>query len=453
MAAELKEIKNLLIVGPSQHGKSSFANFLHQGRVTKYTERKFAAGNGIEKCTLTPDFVMMNYTYDIKGTISNSTKTIPNICIIDTPGLQDTEGKDLDVLKELLRFSKKYQKEGVHGLCYVARYKVPLKPEFFETMRYYSELFSEVSRNNSSLIITGVPCTPDDVDFEESNGFNVSAEVKKIYESVSQALGYRIPFLHIDSLPRDLITLNHAKSVRNTVLLSLDQKRSSDIRIIKIPKPPQWLIEDNKEIQNLAGLREGLVKGIEIASVSLTNVTQKLSQKKEKKNTWEQELDRRRIFINDNQDGSICQFSQNYDDEWHFLYRASRAVAFETNFIITSVTVTGGELETTALRDRSFEGIVSRGLWANLNATIRAFALKSEYFREKLMRSELKIEELTKLLENVVIEIDELSNSDTSISEKLGKLNDEFDSLESRIKILSRRYIKIDDAIIRLGGV
>ena len=106
--AEVDRIeRNILLIGPSQNGKSSLANFLTLGRSLKDKEEPpFPIGNGLKSCTDTWNSKMTNWYYkylppdvvnqvdiykDKEKARSHLKIKVCKIRIIDTPGTGDTD--------------------------------------------------------------------------------------------------------------------------------------------------------------------------------------------------------------------------------------------------------------------------------------------------------------------------------------------------------------------------
>ena len=160
-------MKNLLLVGETGAGKSSFANYVSG------IEDAFEVSDDAEACT--------------KETIRKISRLDPEIAIVDTPGLQDSSGADSIHYEQMLQVIK--EMKDLHFILVVLNFTCP---RFTSSIQHMIKFLCNVFPKNFAHHV-GIIFTHYDHDYQvkiskkkkdpRENRQNV---IKKIIELISQ---------------------------------------------------------------------------------------------------------------------------------------------------------------------------------------------------------------------------------------------------------------------------
>ena len=144
----------ILLLGPTQVGKSSVANFLINSIVND-GRNKLAVGDGTESCTQQPQCESFTYTYQVnmeEKVTSLIYSTPPSLTVhlqyaefsvIDTAGAGDSEEKDPENMVELYKYLLEENIE-ISCVVLVVRYPTLADRQYKSIINLYKKMLSTV---------------------------------------------------------------------------------------------------------------------------------------------------------------------------------------------------------------------------------------------------------------------------------------------------------------------
>lgn len=195
----MQKMFNLILIGETGTGKSSFGNF------ALGIENGFEVSDDPESCT--------------KDTIRKISQIDPEISIVDTPGLQDSKGRDRIHYEKMLKIIK--QMESLHFILIVLNFTCP---RLTSSLKYMIKFLCNVFPKNFAHHI-GIVFTHYDHDYQMKINKNKSDPrekrkklIKETMELISQTTNEELflgpPVYYLDSYIDD----NNSKEELNRLI-------------------------------------------------------------------------------------------------------------------------------------------------------------------------------------------------------------------------------------------
>jgi len=189
---DLKEVeKTILLLGSTGNGKSTLSNFLYY---------PYWYGKNKIFFPIADDNKPKTQKCSIKSKKSSFKNNKLKLNIIDTPGLNESDVKDIEHILDLLDVIKKLNSIDLVIICVRFDFKIDVQTKY--TLDYYTKLFNGSLNKNILVAITNVSYTRNELRKrkfgnvnEDQNAKNILTETKKLLN-----IDFDIPFVLIDSM-------------------------------------------------------------------------------------------------------------------------------------------------------------------------------------------------------------------------------------------------------------
>jgi len=189
---DLKEVeKTILLLGSTGNGKSTLSNFLYY---------PYWYGKNKIFFPIADDNKPKTQKCSIKSKKSSFKNNKLKLNIIDTPGLNESDVKDIEHILDLLDVIKKLNSIDLVIICVRFDFKIDVQMKY--TLDYYTKLFNGSLNKNILVAITNVSYTRNELRKrkfgnvnEDQNAKNILTETKKLLN-----IDFDIPFVLIDSM-------------------------------------------------------------------------------------------------------------------------------------------------------------------------------------------------------------------------------------------------------------
>lgn len=473
--------KIILLIGPSQNGKSTFANFLVRG-CSLYNQEAiiFPIGTGIEECTKNWDSRTIDWTdfsEEFKDKENASSEKITKNCtirIIDTPGTggtdEDNEEKNMQLIFDgLLKIRKSGQQKLSFVLLFV-KYPQLLTNQLKRNIEFYKKMIPEIMNSNLILIITHVKQSKNWIAGQMIGG-RPAPEVlfNKIREEVQQLMGLANNVLMMETIDSFCSSGSeeekHAIGVRMRILNKCTDVNTPGVSLntLRLPKTKQILDKDKLEIIRLQSERIGIIRSIEQFKRQISEITTNLIEiTKRIKNTESQleesesELKRLNTFdLIEIKNKSIapekcckfnccicccCCFSTCFSLWLNY------PINITASFPIRKTNLSKGfVLDNTHTNENHIGGRVIGPFWSKSVLTVQVYTYKKDQHRDDITRLENEIDSLTKDMNLHNEQLQKKSQEASKLETSLETFQNRVTEIDETIKCLSSEYISLAD--------
>ena len=459
--------RNILLIGPSQNGKSSLANFLFSGQALDQKEKPdFPIGNGIESCTdrlstkptlwlyryLPPELANNENVIKDNETVIKNQKTKCYIFkIIDTPGIGDTDeeseqAKMQEIYENLLNIRK--SPCPLSMVLLVIKYPSLLNKQLERNITFYRYMLPNMMGSNFFLILTHVERNEHWVKTQMKGGKKNPADIVKTFSDEVQKImgnGFLLTTETIDTMcDSDSEEEKNAQYVRDRIFETCISAPRINLNFIRLPKTILQLNQDKQEIERLLGEKQGIVKGINLMESKLSEKTKQINEQSTKMQELEQTIKEKQNELNEKDNENHHQFlNQTFTNKWHFLYRWQSKTEFDiqSKYPIKSKIVVGGNAIYIIDEEKHIQGRLYSPFWKDLNCHLNLFTLKYIYFEEDIKQLNVILPILKKEFDSIKTQFNDKSGEAVKFEKQLFSFRENINDIDRKIKILSLDYI------------
>jgi len=441
----------VLLIGNSQAGKSSLANFLIEG--CKPMKKYFNIGTGFESKSTTVELKFTTWKCRPKGW---EKPLLAKIGVADAPGLMDSKNRDETVLYQLYSFLKELKRKQIKISTIILVIKFPslLDQNYYNQLKVYKDVFKEHMVNNLILAITNVKTSSEWIQEQEFSGINPQQIIENIKKQVISTLNlsHDLTCIQINSIPFSKSDLNHAVSIRDMIFERSIMSPLYEFNEIMLTKPLKWRIEDIKEIENKRIERDALSQGVTMAHSSLKLLTDKMINQKLNIDSLEKcIIDHRKKITDLDTDAEIVIYEKYYTDKFKWLpwNRAEVKINYTSQTPISSYRIAGGTLVNLKKDEYSIKAIVTEGRWTTVNCNLILYGKSNIVHREEILSHKNIVETSEKKLEDIKLETISLTCLSDETIQLMGELQFRLNKLTDEISLLQRIFITEEEYGIR----
>ena len=428
---EEANIRNVLLLGPTGVGKSTFGNYMAQKIL-------FMTSDDEDSCT--KDINVKSFKILVDGTVYQ-------INIIDTPGCCDTNGKDMTTIIDLIHEVKTLGK--IHKLyLFRSAQNARINEKEREVFGYYNEIFGSNIWNNSSLIMT-----------QFYNDISSKMRIKSKYGSVNKfkksrenrsktILNFKQGTWFVDS-EADIYNDKDNREIRKAIIDDIIKNTCILAKNIKLRKTKFMKKYDKNRLGSLQSRLLFLEDSRQKLSNHFNSNDKDLDFNKREKRRLEQSLLEIESRLNEIDTTDMQQIGYGRDDPGTTLFGIGNAGYVK---ITTTMDIKECKFFKRTNNDWLCKGYSDRSAYAKARNNwmdnsdyieITAYTYSNIYFQEEI--KELKLERKMKTDElNIVINKIENLERETKIPNKFNEIVEEIQVLEKDIKRCKNDTCTID---------
>ena len=456
-------VRNILLIGASQNGKSALGNFLVTGKALDNSP-VFGIGDGTVSCTTKWNAASTQWTYSYlppeilkQRQIHANEETAKKyekrkLCtfnIIDTPGTGDVhtdkEAENMELVYNRLK-EMRDKKEKLALALLVVKYPPFLSEELKANINFYKKMLPEVMNLNVYLVITNVEDNEVWLRKQTKGGQkDPNAIIKEIQNKIQSWLdkSYEIPIVTIDSLfDSDTPEEQNAIRVRELLLATCVTSPGISLNGMRLPKTQKMLEEDKRNIEKLQGMKDGIKQGMALIEVTLSKAADKIAafsvlmqSKASLLKQYEEE------YKDKNVENLVVIYSERFTDGWHPFSHATQTFDVTTEFPIRDKRVARGTAEYEINKDKHVKGKVYASLWTNLDCTLTLSTFSRYYYEKQITDLRGKIEILKPELESVTREFNDKSGDQRDFKAQLEAYRKQLVDIDKKLEELKLEYI------------
>jgi hypothetical protein len=395
--------RTLLLLGPSQVGKSALANLLATGSCD-YESNKFELGDGIESCTVSPQCEDFTYSYqcldnlgeygleDVIPTEDSSriiTRTI-DFSVIDSAGAGDGSDNDSNILK----LYEYLLKPDIEISCVLLVIKFPtLQDGKYKTIiQFYKQMLASIFQKNVVVVITHAPIKdPRWIKMMKKTGKNPAKAIEKVIQSLQDLLGLDYPIRHFalnvlaDS--DDMEDFLHTRDCRRKILeMCVDVPGFRPSRL-NYPKPPVWKAKDNVKQEHLEQELMNLLQTIQdyVTAEAYQDRTARLDKVID---------DHKKLLTGLDTDDLVVVNSMNVTGNQTAFWWTQRPFYIEAKCPIKEAIVSGANVLSKDIMENRVTGVVQSNWFSKLDATVMVMSTSRVRHAEDIAKWKSKCEKV-----------------------------------------------------------
>ena len=371
--------KAILLIGSTGHGKSTLGNFLlnpDEKYQTKSLQPFAVATSNLPKTQVVE--------------IKSDRMDHPTLCVIDTPGLNESATEDLQHMVDIVMVLKSQKEISACILC--VRFDAKIDTQYKATINYYKSLLPKIFGGNILIVMTNFATDRRSVKVRELHNTDVDAIVRNTAAEVASGLPYTPQTFLIDCLPIDIDQddTNRKQSENSRLaILSYIEKTMQPIRVddLKVAKTDSLKQRDREEIKAI----DGQIHGYNLRLKQVNAKAEKVLNEIESLEKIRSELDRKIGNIDEeledkDSDQLVTAKEWSLKKRWKFLplWQEEKVECVSPYPIVDYIPWDNGHLEWKSLRisreNNTITGTVRGGFWRGLYATITVKTYKRHMY-------------------------------------------------------------------------
>ena len=237
---------SILMIGSTGNGKSSLGNFLLNPSDEHILGRNTIFRTGRSNLPETQHVQYKQCAYDQDVSLS--------LQVIDTPGLNDRDAKDLSHMIDLVETLNRL--ESIAACLFCIKFDTKIDAQYKYTAAYYKKLLPSLFEGNVIIVLTNFPTDQRSMRMRDVQGMDVDAIIRNAQEEIvdSTNLAFTPQVFLIDSLPMSEEERRTSLSCRSSIIDYIQQSlRPIWIKELYVAKTRALKERDDKEIKELDG--------------------------------------------------------------------------------------------------------------------------------------------------------------------------------------------------------
>jgi len=432
----------IVVVGPTQNGKSTLCNFLVTGKTENDQEELFKSGQGVGSCTTEPFSVRFKHSIKKQIGLEETKERMFEIVCIDTPGAGDSRSnKEISNMRNLYKFIQDMDgKDTIACILFVCKYGTIIDDNYRKLVRFYYKIFENLIRRNAILVVTNVQ--KNDKKWLRSNNEikNVEITINTITKEITQALTMVSDVFTVDldcKADAESLDETHAKKVRELIFSRCSTLKGIPKKYIQFVKPLTILQQNETTIKEIEGQIKAYRNEIMEHSANKTLDTQ-LTELEGKIVKLEKEIDDLTTTINNYSSHeklvTMRDTKLNATSSWKYYTYADFKETL--SYPIVNIVASQGYIynEKTKYNDQKTEvcGQVYSTFWEDLHCSLTIYTSNFHYYAVTRNILEGQKKEKEKQLEELKRNVKDLNNASSNRSEKRKELDNKIKLLEQQ---------------------
>lgn len=439
----------VLLIGSTGNGKSTLGNFL----LNPHEDHIFG-----KKQTFTTAQTTRPETQHVlgeKAKIKLANGTAVTWTIIDTPGLNESNEKDLQHMIQIIESVNEMQ--GVQACIIVIKFASKIDAQYKATLRYYSKLLPSLFERNVLVVLTEFATDARSEALRKKQGIDVDQIIwDTIHEVVDNTnLSYNPQVFLIDCLPYDDNERESHLKERDGLLDFIAKFRPTKPGSLKVAKTDKIKIEDTKKIRSYEGEITGYNKRLQQTNEKAKDALEKTQNKEQEITDKEKYLERLNSILEyfDSSD-TVLANSWNLQKKWKLWpVRQTQSFHVKSKWPVCGVQQrTNGHCEWIDFKETQYEvsGKVKGEFFRGLYATVELETEKRLKYAHEIKTTKERIHEVEQHQRSLVEHLKEIQERYYDYIKDIELLKIFIQEKRELIKGLSSDYMSLEEAHQRL---
>ena len=425
---------NVLLIGSTGSGKSTLGNFL----LDPSNEHIF------DNPTFQPASTNMPETKEV---ISLSKG---NITVVDTPGLNEDDSKDLEHMIAIVKQLNELKSISACVLC--TQYEAKIDAQYKATVAYYKKLLPRLFHNNVLIVFTNYRTDPRTVFMRQRQGLK-DKSINNARDEISKGLNYRPAYFQMDSLPFGSEERSYHEEVRLSILDYIGREmKDVDLRVEKllVAKTPAVKDMERKIIDRAKGEVKGYKEMVYAKRSKKDAILEEYRQKQTEKDNVSQKANNLEDKLKElDSDMLVIDKVWCLEEKWKSLRTQSKQFRVESEWPIADYLMwDNGHVKWTILKQEkySISGELEGKFMRGLHAKVTLYIHKRDRYAEDIqnIRSALSDKQRISTLLHQKIEI--LMEKHDSHAADIERCEEQICRFEDEIKEAERDTMTVEEA-------
>ena len=379
----------------------------------------------------------------------------PTLCVIDTPGLNESAIEDLEHMVDIVMVLKSLKEVSACILC--VKFDAKIDAQYKATINYYKSLLPKIFEGNILIVMTNFATDRRSVKVRELHNIDVDAIVRNTATEVASGLPYTPQTFLIDCLPIDLDRGDtNRKQNENTCLaiLSYIEKTMQPIRVddLKVAKTDALKQRDREKIMAIDGEIHGYNVHLQQVNERAKVVLNEIESLEKIRSELDQKIGNINEELDDKDSDQVVTTAEwSVKKGWKFfaLWQQEKVKCVSKWPIVRYTTWDNGNLEWKGLRvceDNTITGIVCGGFWRGLYATLTIKTYKRHKYAENIRNLKSKKQEAVAAYDAKTVLLERCRQEEKEYRDEIHLLQKYIEERNHEKKQLSSNYMSLDEA-------
>ena len=435
---------NILLIGSTGMGKSTFGNFLNGPD----REPIFAMAKDNRPTTQNVNVSITKASAQIYGK-----STSFQLAIIDTPGLNESASQDLDHMIKLIQALQKIKR--VHACVLVLKFNAKIDAQYKATMQYYCKLLPDLFEKNVIIVMTDFATDERSVRLRERQGVDVeqiNINTCKELQNCAGNLNYEPVLLTVDCLPYGDEEKKNSEAVRNEFFEHVFAMQLTTLTEFKVAKILDIKNDDAKRIKLLEGEIDGYHERLEQARVESKEALQEVKAKEEDYTKAQNLVKNLEEMIEEkDKDTEVVAVAWSIEHSRTLISQKEHSFHIESPFKKVQLCKwTNGRFKEFNETDRGATGVVQSRFMRRLKAFVLIYTEKRLKYEKEIKESTEKLEKAKLDLEKQKELCDSLQEEHEKYKEQIVLLRNYIEEKREHIRKYSSDFLTLEEAQERL---
>ena len=440
---------NVLLIGSTGMGKSTFGNFLLDPN-----ERHMLQKQTFPMATDNKPMTQQVRIEPRRVSTGDRSRPTCDLRVIDTPGLNESASKDLAHMIKLIKVLHDIKE--IHACILVVKFNAKIDAQYQATLDYYCTLLPELFERNVIIVMTDFATDERSAKMRQRQGIDVVRVKLNTLEALTsnELISYTPAIFSVDCLPLDKEEEERSLETRTDFFQLIFRMTPITLTEFKVAKMASVKQDDARRISTLEGEINGYSERLQQASLRGKEALKDAQEKESIYTQVQNEVKRLEADLKEKDKSfEVIAKSWSCDIAWT-LGTNKEDFSVKTHLVPTTVKKwTNGRFTVFNETERGAKGEVQGKFMRGLKAQVEIYTEKRHKYAEEIKKIEKNIQEANDRLRKSKQDCDELNETYKEHNREIDLLKQYIEDKRGEISYYSSNYMTIGEANTRLRDI